>query len=89
MAPSLNVTLPVGVAVPEDWVTMAVTVTDWPYVEGFSEEASVVVVEVRLPHPGNLKLAIRVFQLKLPVPWKYSFVYQKVQSSTGSMAIEL
>src|SRR5579862_2160444 len=41
------------------------------------------------PHPGNLKLAIRVFQLKLPVVFMYSCVYQKVQSSTGSTCIAL
>ena len=36
------------------------------------------------PQPGNLKLAMRVFQLKLPVAFMYSVVNQKVQSSTGS-----
>src|ERR1041384_3468561 len=34
--------------------------------------------------PGSLKLLMRVFQLKLPFAFKYSSVYQKVQSSTGS-----
>ena len=33
---------------------------------------------------GNLKLPIRVLQLS-PVVVKYSFVYQNVQSSTGSI----
>ena len=33
---------------------------------------------------GNLKLPIWVLQLKLPVVAMYSWVYQKVQSSTGS-----
>src|ERR1700704_2396035 len=42
-----------------------------------------------LPHDGNLKLAIRVFQLKLPVVFMYSSVNQKVQSSTGSTCIAL
>ena len=37
----------------------------------------------------NLKLAMRVFQLKLPVVAMYCCVYQKVQSSVGSMLIEL
>jgi hypothetical protein len=37
-----------------------------------------------LPQFGNLKFAMRVFQLKLPVALMYSCVYQKVQSSTGS-----
>ena len=38
---------------------------------------------------GNLKLAMRVFQLKLPVVFMYSCVYQKVQSSTGSTVMAL
>jgi hypothetical protein len=41
------------------------------------------------PQLGNLKLAIRVFQLKLPVLLMYSCVYQKVQSSTGSTVMAL
>ena len=39
--------------------------------------------------PGNLKLAMRVLQLKLPFAFRYSFVYQKVQSSPGSTVIAL
>ena len=42
-----------------------------------------------VPQPGNLKLAMRVFQLKLPVVFMYSSVNQKVQSSTGSICIAL
>ena len=41
------------------------------------------------PQLGNLKLAIRVFQLKLPVVFMYCCVYQKVQSSTGSTVMAL
>ena len=41
------------------------------------------------PQLGNLKLAIRVFQLKAPLLGMYWFVYQKVQSSLGSTAIML
>src|ERR1700704_1899083 len=41
------------------------------------------------PQPGNLKFAIRVFQLKLPVVFRYSVVNQKVQSSTGSTVMAL
>ncbi len=40
-------------------------------------------------HPGNLNLAMRVFQLNLPLDCKYSVVYQKVQSSPGSMLMLL
>ena len=39
--------------------------------------------------PVNLKDAIRVLQLKVPFACKYSVVYQKVQSSLGSMAMLL
>lgn len=38
---------------------------------------------------GNLKLEIRVFQLKIPVFLMYSVVNQKVQSSTGSTCMVL
>jgi hypothetical protein len=48
-------------------------------------KSGVAVVE----HPGNLKLAMRVFQLKLPVAAMYSSVNQKVQSSTGSTCMAL
>ena len=41
------------------------------------------------PHPGNLKDAMRVFQLKDPLAGMYSLAYQKVQSSTGSTDIAL
>ncbi len=39
--------------------------------------------------PGNLKDAMRVLQLKVPLLFKYSVVYQKVQSSTGSTVMLL
>ena len=42
-----------------------------------------------VPQFGNLKFAMRVFQLKLPVVAMYSSVNQKVQSSTGSTCIAL
>jgi len=39
--------------------------------------------------PGSLNEATRVFQLNAPLLGMYSFVYQNVQSSLGSMAIAL
>ncbi len=42
-----------------------------------------------VPQPGNLKFAMRVFQLNAPVVFMYSSVNQKVQSSTGSTCIAL
>src|SRR5438132_771024 len=36
------------------------------------------------PQPGNLNEPIRVLQLNAPVVFRYSVVYQKVQSSVGS-----
>lgn len=53
--------------------------------EADSEKSGVAVV----PHPGNLKVLMRVFQLKLPVVFMYSSVNQKVQSSTGSICMAL
>jgi hypothetical protein len=44
---------------------------------------------VVLPQPENLKFAMRVFQLKVPLVFMYSCVYQKVQSSTGSTCMAL
>jgi len=38
---------------------------------------------------GNLKEPIRVLQLKVPSAFRYSVVYQKVQLSTGSIAMLL
>ena len=63
-------------------VPPCVTVTD----EG---DAATEKSGVELPQFGNLKFAIRVFQLKLPVVFMYSSVNQKVQSSTGSTCIAL
>jgi hypothetical protein len=39
--------------------------------------------------PGNLKDAMRVLQLNDPLAFRYSVVYQKVQSSTGSTVMAL
>jgi len=41
------------------------------------------------PQEVNLNDPIRVCQLKLPLAAKYSLVYQKVQSSAGSMLMLL
>src|SRR5437764_499262 len=50
-------------------------------------------IEKSLPadagQPGSWNEAIRVFQLNAPLLERYSFVYQNVQSSLGSMAIAL
>jgi hypothetical protein len=57
-----------------------------------SEEGDAPIVKSGLalpPQPGNLKFAIRVAQLKLPVVFMYSVVNQKVQSSTGSTVMAL
>ena len=47
VVPSLKVTVPVGVP-GEVLATVAVKVTDWPAVDGFNEEARVVVVGAAL-----------------------------------------
>src|SRR5215831_5392723 len=57
--PSKKVTVPVGVTLNPSLVAVAVKVTDWPKLEGFWEEVSVVVVGPRLvlrsteTAPGN------------------------------------
>jgi hypothetical protein len=49
-APSVNVTVPVGVTVPDDCVTVATSPTDCPNVDGFGDDASeVVVATIPLP----------------------------------------
>ena len=53
--------------------------------EAAIEKSGVAVV----PQPGNLKLEMRVFQLNVPVVFMYSWVYQNVQSSTGSTCMAL
>src|SRR5262252_1414840 len=57
-----------------------------------SEEGLAPMVKSGVPVPpqlGNLKFAMRVFQLNIPLTWRYSWVYQNVQSSTGSTCIPL
>ncbi len=44
--PSRNVTVPLGVLGPLTPATVAVNVTDWPRVDGFTDEERVVVVAV-------------------------------------------
>src|SRR4030095_4525822 len=83
LAPSKNCTGPVAAG-----DTVAVKVTDCPDVDGFAEEATVVVVGVSdWPHEGNWKEMMRVFQATSAVDAWYSCVYQKVQSLVGSILI--
>ena len=42
-----------------------------------------------VPQFGNLKVAMRVFQLKVPLLGMYSVANQNVHPSTGSTAIAL
>jgi len=66
LAPSLNCTVPVGVPDPGAvTLIVAVKVTDWPDKEGFTEDATAVVVEALFT--VSLKLA-DVLVLKLPSP---------------------
>ena len=41
---SLNCTVPVGMPAPGAALTVAVNVTDWPNIEGFKEDVTLVVV---------------------------------------------
>jgi hypothetical protein len=49
VVPSVNVAEPVGVPVPDDGVTVAVKVTDWPVVMDEADAVNVVVVFVSEP----------------------------------------
>lgn len=85
---ALRVTLPVN---PPEGVTVMVLLPLLPCVtvkllgEADSEKSGVAAP----PQPLNLKFAMRVFQLNVPVVFMYSVVYQKVQSSTGSTVMAL
>ena len=71
-------------------VTVMVLVPFEPCVMASEEGAAPTVKSgVVLPQVGNLKFAMRVFQLKVPLVLMYSCVYQKVQSSTGSTCMAL
>lgn len=45
--------------------------------------------DAAVPHPVNLNEPTRVLQLNAPSAFRYSLIYQKVQSSDGSMRKEL
>jgi len=75
---------PVGATViVQDVPAPAVTVRD----DGVAEIVKSGVGAV--PQFGNLKDVIHVLQFQVPFVFRYSFVYQNVQSSTGSTVIEL
>ena len=66
MFPSLNITLPVGTAVPGVLATtVAVKVTVWPWFDGFNDEVTELVV------PSLLTVCVRaedVLELKVELP---------------------
>ena len=71
--------------------TVTVVVPAWPWAM-LSEEGEAAIVKSGVaapPHDGNLNEPMRVLQLNVPDVFRYSFVYQNVQSSTGSMVIAL
>ena len=55
----------------------------------FNDDGETVSVKFGGLHVGNLKEKNALCQLKPPFDTRYSFVYQKVQSSTGSMRMAL
>jgi len=82
---ALNVTIPVN---PFTAPTVAVYVVLLPcttvWEDGVAASVKSGAVEAQ---EGKLKDASWVAQLKLPVLGRYSLLYQKVQSSTGSIAM--
>ena len=68
LPPSRKVTVPVGVPVPGGTgETVAVKVTDWPKIEGFCDEITVVVLSALLTTCG-LPVNDPVLPLKFPSP---------------------
>jgi hypothetical protein len=68
VAPSVKVTVPVGVPVPEVGVTTAMKVTLWPKTDGLCEDDSVVIVPVVLDEFTVWVIAVEVLALKLESP---------------------
>ena len=75
LKPPLGVTVTVYVVL-EPWTTV--------WLDGLTPNA-----KSGAPQIGSLNELMRVDQLNEPDALRYSFVYQKVQSSVGSMAMEL
>ena len=68
LPPSRNVTVPVAVPVPgATGETVAVKVTDWPMIDGFCDEVTLVVVLALLTTCG-FPVSEPVLPLKLPSP---------------------
>ena len=65
VAPSLKVTVPVGVTEPDTWVTVAVNVTLWPHTVGFVEAITAVVL---LAFVTVWVMAVEAFALKFVSP---------------------
>src|SRR5436189_104768 len=84
--PPLVTTVP-----PPPPVTVSAVVALWPGLTVWlaGETASEKSFPAACPQLGNLKLATRVCQLKLPLAGMYSLTYQNVQSSAGSTVISV
>ena len=80
VVPSLNVTIPVGVPVPEVGATVAVKVTDWPNTDGSAEELRVVAVGVKGAVLTVSDTAVEVDVAKLASP-KYTAVKLSVPAA--------
>jgi hypothetical protein len=87
-------TLAVRLTVPAEPLVTAVLIVEVPLLpwvivrlDGLELIEKSLVVEP--PQEGNLKEAMRVFQLKLPLAGMYWLVYQKVQPSLGSTCMAL
>ncbi len=83
---TLRPTLPLK---PFKAVTVTVDVPDAPCVSVSDVGLRDTEKSGAVPHEENLKDPKKVLQLKVPFVCKYSFVYQKVQSSEGSIRIAL
>lgn len=73
---------------PPEGVTVIVLLPLVPWVTA-NELGEAERVKSGVPQLANLKFAMRVLQLNVPFAFRYSVVYQKVQSSTGSTVMAL
>src|SRR5438270_720380 len=78
--------VPIVVAVDTVYEVPVPWFTDWLAGEAEMEKS---LVGGGVPQLGNLNVAMRVFQLKVPLAGMYSVANQNVQPSTGSTAIAL
>lgn len=91
--PSLKMTVPAGAIVPAEGVTVVVNVTAWPYVEGFGEDVTLVLVAIALTVCVNtgemlpLKLVLPAYTAVIGCAPPYNFVVVKAACPLFSVMV--